>query len=232
MTGPQGKPLSAEDGRLRASHADRELVIEALRTAFVDGRLAKGELDARAGLALVARTYADLAVLIADIPPGQQPAARPARASARVRRPLAGAAVKAGTCLVIGAVAWWIADHTDTHPAAPGPHPFQSLHMPMAFLFFAAGFTAVAVLGHGVVASWQLRRSRGQLPPRPGRGPGGRVLEGGRPSGVGHDRARPGDRGGQVRAGVRAGRSRPDGRRVPARPGRAVGGVRSAPGAA
>jgi hypothetical protein len=230
MMGPQDKPLSAEGGRLRASHADRELVIEALRTAFVDGRLAKGELDARAGLALVARTYADLAVLIADIPPGQ-PAARPAPASARVRRPLAGAAVKAGICLVIGAVAWWIAEHTDTHPAAPGPHPFQSLHMPMALMFFAAGFTAVATLGRGAVVSWQLRRSRGQLPPRPGRGPGGRVLEGGRLSGVGHDRVRPGDRGGQIRAGVRAGRSRPDWRRVPARPGRALGGMRPAPGA-
>jgi hypothetical protein len=33
--------------RLRAGHADREQVIETLKTAFVDGRLTKNELAAR-----------------------------------------------------------------------------------------------------------------------------------------------------------------------------------------
>ena len=65
-TGPQD-PASSRD-RLRAGHADRDLVIEALKTAFVDGRLTKTELDARAGWALAARTYADLAEVTADIP--------------------------------------------------------------------------------------------------------------------------------------------------------------------
>ena len=45
------------------------LAIEALKTAFVHGRLTKAELDARAGQALSARTYADLAALTTDIPP-------------------------------------------------------------------------------------------------------------------------------------------------------------------
>jgi hypothetical protein len=36
-------------GHLRASHADREHVIGMLKTAFVQGRLTKDELDARVG---------------------------------------------------------------------------------------------------------------------------------------------------------------------------------------
>ena len=55
-------------GGLRTSHADREHVVGMLQAAFVQGRLAKGELDARVGQALTARTYADLAVLTSDLP--------------------------------------------------------------------------------------------------------------------------------------------------------------------
>jgi len=44
MTGPQ-EP--AGRGRLRAGHADREQMIEALKDAFVQGRLTREELDVR-----------------------------------------------------------------------------------------------------------------------------------------------------------------------------------------
>jgi len=54
--------------RLRASHIDREQAISALKAAFVAGRLAKDEFDARVGQALAARTHAELAVITADIP--------------------------------------------------------------------------------------------------------------------------------------------------------------------
>ena len=85
MTGAEDQ-AAAGGGRLRAGHADRELVIQALKDAFVQGRLTKDELDARAGGALTARTRAELAVLTADIPgdpaePGGAPAA-----GVRVRR--------------------------------------------------------------------------------------------------------------------------------------------------
>lgn len=56
--------------RLRASHADREQVIEVLKAAFVQGRLTKDELDERAGQALSARTYAELTAVTADLPVG------------------------------------------------------------------------------------------------------------------------------------------------------------------
>jgi hypothetical protein len=69
ITGP-GNERAAPAGRLRASHADREQVISALKAAFVQGRLAKDEFDARVGQALAARTHAELAVVTADIPAG------------------------------------------------------------------------------------------------------------------------------------------------------------------
>jgi len=60
----------ADDGRLRASYADREYVIDTVKTAFVQGRLTRDELDVRVGQVLAARTYADLAALTADLPGG------------------------------------------------------------------------------------------------------------------------------------------------------------------
>jgi Domain of unknown function (DUF1707) len=54
-------------GRLRASNADRETVIDLLKAAFVRGQLTRDELDARTGHALTARSHTDLAALTADL---------------------------------------------------------------------------------------------------------------------------------------------------------------------
>jgi hypothetical protein len=59
---------ATDRAHLRASDADREQAIDALKAAFVLGRLTKDELSIRAGQALVARTYADLAGITMDIP--------------------------------------------------------------------------------------------------------------------------------------------------------------------
>jgi len=58
----------AEPGQLRASHQDRDRVVEILRVAAGDGRLTAEELDERLEAALTARTYAELAVLTTDLP--------------------------------------------------------------------------------------------------------------------------------------------------------------------
>ena len=68
--GPPNPLGAARRGRLRASDADREHVIEMLKAAFVQGRLTKDELDLRVGQTFVSRTYAELAALTADIPVG------------------------------------------------------------------------------------------------------------------------------------------------------------------
>jgi hypothetical protein len=69
--GAPGAPDAPDaPGTLRASHADRDQVAERLRVAAGDGRLSPEELDARLELALTARTYAELAALVADLPAG------------------------------------------------------------------------------------------------------------------------------------------------------------------
>jgi hypothetical protein len=73
MTDPQSSTggqagLPAVSGEeLRASHADRDQVVELLRVAAGDGRLSPEELDDRLERALTARTYAELAALTADL---------------------------------------------------------------------------------------------------------------------------------------------------------------------
>lgn len=52
---------------LRASHGDRERVVDALRVAAGDGRLSAEELDTRLERALAARTLGELAELTADL---------------------------------------------------------------------------------------------------------------------------------------------------------------------
>jgi hypothetical protein len=53
---------------LRASHEDRDRVVELLRVSAGDGRLTADELDERLELAMTARTYGELATLVADLP--------------------------------------------------------------------------------------------------------------------------------------------------------------------
>ncbi len=52
---------------LRASHEDRDRVVELLRVSAGDGRLTAEELDERLELAMTARTYGELARVVADL---------------------------------------------------------------------------------------------------------------------------------------------------------------------
>jgi len=100
-------------GHIRASDADREQVIDALKDAFVQGRLTRDELGARAGRALVSRTYAELTAITADIPTGvpawltQAPPPRPARVPAR--KPMNKKTVAWATCMIILPSTVWAA---------------------------------------------------------------------------------------------------------------------------
>ncbi|MEU8968302.1 DUF1707 domain-containing protein [Streptomyces monashensis] len=70
---------------LRASHADRDRVVDALAAAAGEGRLTHEELDERVTAALAARTLGQLAVLTADLPVEAGAAAAPAPAKDVVR---------------------------------------------------------------------------------------------------------------------------------------------------
>jgi hypothetical protein len=92
---------------LRASHADRDQVVDTLKDAFVQGRLTKDEFDSRVAHALAARTYADLATLSADLP-AVPPVARPRRTPVPLGPPNPavrnGARVIAATTVLTGGV--------------------------------------------------------------------------------------------------------------------------------
>ncbi|MFH8384281.1 DUF1707 domain-containing protein [Kitasatospora sp. NPDC018058] len=55
---------------MRASHADRDRVVDRLSVAAGEGRLSADELDQRLEAALSARTVGELTELTADLPPG------------------------------------------------------------------------------------------------------------------------------------------------------------------
>ena len=100
----------------------------------------------------------------------------------------------------------------------------------MALLAFLAVVAALGILGYGVAASWELRRSRGQLPPGPG--PGGHDVDGERRGGTGQDPVLPALRTDKTGADLRIHKSRSRRQHIPARADRAPRGVRPAPGTA
>jgi hypothetical protein len=100
---------AAGRGRLRASHADREHVLDVLKAAFVQGRLTKDEFDMRVGQTFASRTYAELAALTADIPAGLigvQPLRKPARAEAPHPQ---NKVVNSCACAALAVLALWAA---------------------------------------------------------------------------------------------------------------------------
>jgi Domain of unknown function (DUF1707) len=152
--GHEGAGDAAARGYLRASHADREQVIDTLKAAFVQGRLTKAELDARVGQAFASRTYADLAVLTADLPAGlagDRPRHQPARAQAR---PPMNKAAKVAICAVIAIVVPLIL-------AVPTGGFALVMFVPFYFMFSV-------VAGAQMLASRLERRSGGQSPRLPG----------------------------------------------------------------
>jgi hypothetical protein len=61
-------PQPDDIARQRAADTDRDAVAERLRVAAREGRIELWELDERLGRAYRARTYGDLAALLADLP--------------------------------------------------------------------------------------------------------------------------------------------------------------------
>ncbi len=159
-------------GHLRASHADREQVIDVLKAAFVQGRLTKAELDARVGQAFASRTYADLAALTADVPAGLADAVPAGRAARARTRPPVNNAAKAAICVAIAvAVAVIVSIPTGGIALA---------------LFVPFYFMALLAAGAQMLASRCEKRSRGGQPPlRPAQF--GQTLEGERDGGSGND---------------------------------------------
>jgi hypothetical protein len=125
---------AADRGHLRASAADRELVIEALKAAFVQGRLSQSELDRRAIQALEARTYAGLTDATAGIPPATPAAtARSDQSAPAGDRPVRWKVVAWALSLAI---------------VVPGLSvAFVATYYGSFFILLSLGFIAAAALG-------------------------------------------------------------------------------------
>ena len=100
------------DQHLRVSDAERQAVTDRLAGHFADGRLDQEEFDERAGRAMGARTRADLAGLLDDLPGTGAPAGPPVTAMRR-RRP-----VRSFLAIVAILVIAMAAGHAALHLAA------------------------------------------------------------------------------------------------------------------
>lgn len=100
-TGKRSGPGSSPE--LRASHADRDRVVDVLRIAAGDGLLTSDELDERLDAALSARTLGELAPLTADLPAGSAAVGATgaeAKDVVRIEQVFSGAIVRVGRWVV------------------------------------------------------------------------------------------------------------------------------------
>jgi hypothetical protein len=156
MAGPRDEQAGALAGRshLRASHADREQVIETLKAAFVQGRLAKDEFDLRVSKNFGSRTYAEIATLTADLPVELIRASPPAHPAPAQAQPVSKVLMW-GACVIMVGAAGSILAALSTN----------------TFLLLVAGvlgiLIAAPVAGTLMLDWWRGNRSGGQSPPRP-----------------------------------------------------------------
>ena len=183
MTESPDPMAAAGRDHIRASHADREHVIDTLKVAFVQGRLTKDEFDQRVGQAFASKTYAELAALSADLPAG------PAR-------PLPGRPGRRVQSLGDKKVLEW-AIVSALSPLAPlaaavltGNQGFLALAIIMGILDLLVGLPfLMIVVGTMIEERRKERRSLGSPGAAPPPGRGGRPPGGQRRGGTGHDPA-------------------------------------------
>jgi hypothetical protein len=161
-------PVAAGRGDLRASHADREQVIGVLKAAFVQGRLAKDELDLRVGQALVSRTYADLAGVTADLPIGLAEAQppQPPWAPGEPRIPRPGLVLRVATVLYAGVWVYAILSPGGADSDANGQRII------IGGLFY---LLLLLMIGTPILADRLNERLARQVPRRPASGAGGQA---------------------------------------------------------
>jgi hypothetical protein len=149
-------------GSLRASDADRDQIIDRLRKAAAEGRLAAHELETRVTTALRAQTYAELDATVSDLP-----------ATRRVTSPSA-----------VG----WAASTVRAHPAllllaVPVAAVVAATLIALTTIWALVMLTMFALghRGHVYRGPWSYATRRGSGPPPTGRyGPSGHYGPNGR----------------------------------------------------
>ena len=150
------------------SHADREQVIDILKTAFVLDRLAKDEFDLRVGQVLASRTYAELAAVTVGLPAEQAAAQPPTPARTQegiMQRP--GRMMAVATALYTGVWAFvWLLPWPTNSEGDP-PHALGLLFFPSTLIYPLVLLIGVV----NMVALRQEKRSGGRPPRRRSAGP-------------------------------------------------------------
>jgi uncharacterized protein DUF1707 len=151
------------DSNLPMSHGGREQVLDALKAAFVHGRLAKDEFDLRVGQVLAA--YAELDAVTADIPARLTTAQPPEtiRKSHNKKLIQRGTAAGAGASVAL----------TATITVAARGNPVVSL----VVVSLVGVFVAVLLAGLLTLVSWVLEMVSSRQPsPGPPPGPSGTAI--------------------------------------------------------
>jgi hypothetical protein len=170
VTWPGDRVAAAGRGHLRTSHAEREHAVGLLKTAFVQGRLTKDELESRAGRAFTSQTYAELATVTADLPVELLPV-RPKRGPSQAQPPVnsslrTGATIVASVAMLT-AFLWAAAFLTENNGV-----------IEVSFLITLADFAIIPMFAFVAAAQAIDKRQqnppRGQPPPPPYRGTEGR----------------------------------------------------------
>jgi hypothetical protein len=152
------------DSNLPMSHVGREQVLDALKAAFVHGRLAKDEFDLRVGQVLAA--YAELDAATADIPSGLTTAQPPETVRKSHNRKLiqCGTAVGAGASVAL----------TATIAVAAGGNPVICL----VVVGLVGVVVAVLLAGLLTLVSWVLEMVSSRQPSLgPPPGPSGKAAQ-------------------------------------------------------
>jgi hypothetical protein len=152
------------DSNLPVSHVGREQVLDALKAAFVHGRLAKDEFDLRVGQVLAA--YAELDSATADIPTGLTTA----QPRETIRKSHNRKLIQRGT----GAGAGASVALTATIAVAARGNPVISL----VVVGLVGVVVAVLLAGLLTLVSWVLEMVSSRRPsPGPPAGPGGTAAQ-------------------------------------------------------
>jgi hypothetical protein len=166
MSGPGDELAAAGDrggGGLRASHADREQVIEVLKAAFVQGRLAKDQFDLRVGQAFAARTHADLAAVAARLPAEPTTAKPPALARTEVEPPVVrpGRLLAVATAVCAGVWMFGLLVPWPRDPEGDPPHGVALLVYLTTLIYLFVLAMTLWLSGAAMVESRLKRRSGG-----------------------------------------------------------------------
>jgi hypothetical protein len=147
-------------GRLRASDADREHVVDTLKAAYVHGLVTKDEFDARVSQTFASRTFAELALITAGIPAGLAAAPPPPGPGPAKANPAAHANLTPGERAIIGtgllaALVLLVALFTG-----------GSVGGLLGLGATGSAFVSLSLIGAQVRSSRRNRHSGGHLPPR------------------------------------------------------------------